>query len=373
MDSRTSTIAIDGAIIASERPFGVADRGVAELRVGYQSGSAGSAFDLDNIRISGPLPFAVGLEADFEDKAVGEPIGEGGAVVYEPVDVSVGLDAIVRQLAPGMRYLDMTSTDGSAVQSTRWQALENLEVRTGLYVLDFDSAMATRDRYRIALREPNGSTQVFMNLQFWPDGTMSLDDVTGSLPLNGITYDAGQVYRYRIVHDLDAGRYDIYRDGIPLIRERVVRVDSRGIGAVLFSIMSGTDPGSSFKIDALRVLLSKGELITADLEFLQETGVATANVPVTPAVEVGALNLLDQPVPDGTPVTLEIAEGTGPAGASLGGASATTTAGIASFPDLSFDMAGTYRLLARSFDAIRLSGVEIVVAQGDAIFADGFD
>lgn len=373
MDARTSRMSINGASIFSGRAFGIPDRGVGRLLVGYGSGSSGSTFDLDNVSISGALPFPVALNADFEDKTAGLPIGMGGAAVNEPFSKSANIDAIVVEEVPGVKILDVSSSNTATALFLRWQLLDNLEVRSGLYIMDFDMLMATRDRYRVGLRERTSSSKSFLNLSFQANGTMSVDDANGSALLSGVTYDAGQVYQYRIVHDLGAGTYDVFRDGIPLIRERAHGVTTRGIGGILFSIDYGADTSAHLQFDSLRVYLSAGAVISSDIEFLQEASTAIENQPVTPVFKVGVVNLLDQPVPDGTPVTMEIAQGSGPSGAILGGTSATTTAGIASFPALTFDTPGTYRVVARSFDAAALNTVDIVVAPSDVIFSNGFD
>ena len=91
-----------------------------------------------------------------------------------------------------------------------------------------------------------------------------------------------------------------------------------------------------------------------------------------PAIKVGVVNILDQPVPDGTLVTLEIESG-GPPGETLIGATETTTSGVATFPSLEFDSQGTYRLVARSLDAAKIGNVDIVVGPSDKIFSNGFD
>jgi len=374
MDARTSTIFLGGTMVVSGRAFGVTDRGIGGLSIGYQSGSAGSAFDLDNLKISGPLPFPVALEAGFENKTAGLPIGLGGAAVNEPFSKTTNIDAIVVEAVPGVNILDVSSSNTATAQFLRWQLLDNLEVRSGLYIMDFDMLMTTRDRYRVALRERTSSSQSFLNFTFQANGTMAMADENGTEFLPGVTYDAGQVYQYRIVFDLAAGTYDVFRDGMPLIRERAHGVVTRGIGGILYSIDNGAQTNAHLQLDSLRVYLSEGAEIPSHLEFLQEASTAIEDQPVTPVFEVGVVNLLNQPVPDGTPVTLEIAQGSGPSGAILGGASATTTAGAASFPALTFDRPGTYRLVARSFDAVAPNNVDIVVAQSDdVIFADGFE
>ncbi|MEP6880885.1 MAG: hypothetical protein ABI866_02775 [Dokdonella sp.] len=372
MDARTSTIVLGGTTVASGRAFGVADGGIGSLLIGYLASSSGNTFDLDNVTISGPLPFPVALNAGFEDKTAGLPIGLGGAALNEPFSKSVSTDAIVVQATPGVNILDVSSTNTSTAQALRWQLLDNLEVRSGLFIMDFDMLMTTRDRYRVGLRERTSSSQSFLNFSFKANGTMAVDDANGTVFLSGVTYDIGHVYQYRIVFDLGAGTYDIFRDGIPLIRERVHGITARGIGAILYGIDNGADISAHLQFDSLRVYVSAGTSIPSDIEFLQEVTSAFEDQPVTPAIKVGVVNILDQPVPDGTLVTLEIASG-GPPGETLIGATETTTAGVATFAALEFDSQGTYRLVARSLDAAKIGNVDIVVGPRDEIFSNGFD
>ena len=62
-----------------------------------------------------------------------------------------------------------------------------------------------------------------------------------------------------------------------------------------------------------------------------------------------------------------------PAGALIGGASATTISGLATFPAVTFDMPGIYRLIATSLDASELRNRDLPVLPSDVLFANGFD
>ncbi len=372
MDARTSSMTVNGNTMFNLRAFGIADRGIGRLLVGYTNGSNGSSFDLDNLKISAPLPFPVALEADFDDKTVGLPIGLGGAAVHEPVSKDLEIQAIVLEEAPGVNILDIASTNNASAPGVRWQFLDNLEVRTGLAIMDFDILMTTRDNYAVYLRERDTAAQSFMTLQFDSDGLMRLSDANGAVFSGGITYVANRVYQYRLVFDLDAGIYNVFRDGIPLARERAHGVTTRGLGAILYSISNDAQLSAHLQMDSLRISLSKAAEISSDIEFLEEVTSAFEDQPVTPAIKVGVVNILDQPVPDGTAVTLEIASG-GPPGETLIGATETTTAGVATFAALEFDSQGTYRLVARSLDATKIGNVDIIVGPRDEIFSNGFD
>lgn len=373
MDARTSSMTVNGNTMFNLRAFGIADRGIGRLFVGYTNGSNGSPFDLDNLMISAPLPFPVALEADFEDKTAGLPISLGGAAVHEPVSKDLEIEAIVLEALPGVNILDIASTNNATAPNLRWQFLDNLEVRTGVAIVDFDLSMTTIDNYGLYLRERDTSAQSFMTLQFQSDGVLRVNDANGTVLSGGVTYVANHVYQFRVVFDLDAGIYNLFRDGIPLVRERAHGVTARGLGAILYSISNDSQLSAHMQMDSLRVILSKAAEIPSDIEFLREVPIAFEDQPVTPAIKVGVVNILDQPVPDGTLVTLEIATGTGPPGETLGGATETTTGGVAKFAALEFDSQGTYRLIARSLDAAKIGSVDIVVGPQDSIFSNGFD
>lgn len=372
MDALTSSIVVNGNPISTARSFGITSRGIGSVLFGHASGSNSSDFDLDNLSIAGVLPFPVALEADLDDKTVGSPIGLGGAALNEPYTKSTFMQAIVANPVGAIKVLDMASTSTTQAQHVRWQFLDNLEVRSGLVVLDFDLLMTTRDEYSIGLREPSTATKVYMELHFQPFGSISSSDANGVVMLTGSSYDAGRVYRYRLIQNLDAGTYDIFRDGLPLLRERAHGISGRGLGALLNGIYHNAQSSAHMQLDALRVYVSNGAAIPSQLVFLEESATAILDEPVAPAIAVGVMNILQEVVPDGTPVTLEIAQGSGPPGASMTGTEASTVGGVASFTQLTFDTVGTYRLVARSLDASALGTVDVIVTTTE-VFSDGFE
>lgn len=376
MDARTSSIYLNGSAVSTGRAHGISDRGIGGVLVGYNSGASGSSFDLDNLAIAGTLPFPVVLDAEFDDKTAGTLIGLGGAEVNEPTSKSPNMNAIVVNPIGAINILAMTSANNSTAQYLRWEFLDNLEIRSGFYVMDFQLALMTHDQYGITMREPSTSAQSFMNLNFSSAGSVTVTDKNGTASLSAASYQPGQIYSYRIIHYLDSGIYDIFRDGHPLLRERAHGVSARGIGAVLNVLQHGvTQNTAQMQLDSLRVYASDAAVIPARLEFLQEATTAVIGESVTPVIEVSVKNYLGEAVPDGTLVTLEISPGSGPPSATLHDATGLTDAGVASFPDLRFDTPGTYRLLARSLDARVLGNVDIVVALENegVLFSDGFE
>ncbi len=323
MTALTSSIHVNGVAMSTDRAFKVSDRGIGRLMIGYDKYSSSSPFDLDNIRVTGPLPFPTVLQADFENKTTGAPIGHGGAEANEPYGLGSYLDAIVVEPVAGNKVLDLSTTYTSVGQAARWQFLKNMEIRSGVIVLDFDIQLSSLNHYAIGVYEPLHLEKSFVNLQFESDG-------------------------------------------------------SSGIGAVIYRAYSATVGSAHMQLDNLRVFASDAEKIPAGLEFLEKNRTAIANEPVTPAVEVGVVNAFGEAVPDGTPVTLEIDWPSGPPGATLSGAGATTISGISTFSNLKFNMPGSYGLAAHSLDASSLDAanfrsLRVSVTLGDYIFADGFE
>ncbi|HET8940779.1 MAG TPA: hypothetical protein VFN13_02165 [Rudaea sp.] len=253
MDAKTSSVAFNGTTIANARAFGVTDRGIGQLAVGYGSSSSGSPFDLDNLVVTGPLPFPVVLDADFQDKTVGQPIGVGGARLHEPYQRDSYLDAIVTEPVSGIRVLDISASNLAQSRALRWQFLDNLEATTGLVVLDFNVAFSAKDVYNIIVRETSTAAQKFTDINFKPTGTIQISDANGIAVMNAGNYAAGQVYNFRIIHNVDTGTYDIFRNGVALLRERSHGVTGRGPGALLFAIGYGASTSSHMQMDSLHV------------------------------------------------------------------------------------------------------------------------
>ncbi len=373
MDTHLVSVYFNGSAVALNHDFAITNAGIGSLSIGYSSSNGGSAFELDNIAITGQEPFPVVLEADMDKTSAGNPIGTGGAEAHEPWSIGSVLNAMVMSSGPGNNILEISSTNTSTAAFVRWQFLDNIEIRTGVVILDFQQATSDRDLFYMGLREPGLSSQSFGNLIWQSNGIVSASDAQGYFSLSGASYVPNQVYHWQLVFDMDAGTWDIFRDGAALSRERAHGLSSRGLGAFLNGILNGAAMTSRLQIDSLRVYASDARLISSELEFLKETGTAIPDMPVSPAIEVGVMNVLDQAVPNGTLVRLDIVPGTGPVGASLDNNVSVTSGGVASFPALSFDQPGIYRLEASSMDASVTGNIDVVVSTADVIFEDGFE
>jgi hypothetical protein len=122
----------------------------------------------------------------------------------------------------------------------------------------------------------------------------------------------------------------------------------------------------------LQVGASDAPLLPSELAFLVEPTSGLINRPLTPALEVGAVTVFDQVVPDGTLVEVDIESG--PPGATLLGAIEPTVAGTARFDSLTADLPGIYRMRARAGRATLSSLVDITITTPpDLMFDDGFE
>jgi hypothetical protein len=373
MDAGTSDLTVNGNTVFSGRAHGITGRGVGRLLTGYGSGHSAQPFQVDNVVVTAPGPLPLVLDADFDTQAVGQPIGYGGAALGEPSEASPGLTTEVIDAGMGNNILRLNAPVTGSARSLRWQFLDNIEITTGIVAFDLDVAFGVLDSYQILVREAGGSGSSFANLRFLANGVVSLSDGGGTAALPPVTYAANQVYRVRLIYDMDNATYSAMLDDTVLVENRPHGVSTgRGIGAIATGFLSSTAFGGPMFIDALQVGASDAENIASEIAFLVEPDSGTAKIALTPALEVGVLNVFDRPVGDGSIVGVEILSG--PAGAALSGAIEPTVGGVARFDTLNVDLPGTYRLRALAGNVAADSTTDIVVSPNqDFLFRNGFD
>jgi large repetitive protein len=131
--------------------------------------------------------------------------------------------------------------------------------------------------------------------------------------------------------------------GLTLSTGGVVSGTPTGTGTSNFTVQV-TDAAFRTDTQALSIVVGAGGLAT--LSFVQQPTAEVAGVSIAPTVTVLASDAAANPV-SGAPVTLSVV--TGPAGATLNDASATTNAsGVATFTELDATVAGTYTIRATS-------------------------
>lgn len=374
MDARTSEMTVNGLPVFSGRLHGILDRGVGRVLTGYSSSNAGNSFELDDLTVNGEVPLPLVLDADFDDKTLAGPIDTGGAEVGEPATISDGLLTEIIDPTLSNPILQLQNTTAGLARAMRWQFLDDIEIDSGLVAFDVDLEFAVRDNYQVLIRESGSSGSNFATLRFFTAGNITLADsnaVAASLP--ALSYNAGQLYRLRMIYNIDAGTYSVLLDNTELVVDRAHGVSNgRGVGSIIFAFQSNASAAAEFSIDALQVGASDAAIIPSQLNLLVEPTSGLVNKPLLPALEVSVVNVFDQLLANS--VMVEAGIENGPGGATLSGAIESTVAGTARFENLQVDVAGLYRLRARAGRATITSDVDITVEMPpNEVFEDGFE
>lgn len=373
MDAGTSQMTVNGLPVFSGRTHGIVDRGVGRVLTGYSSSHNATTFDLDDFLVEADVPLPLVLDADFQDQPLGQAIGTGGAALGQPLSLSPGLLTEVVDDGMGNQGLRLQNPATGDARLARWEFLDRLEVTSGIVAFDVDVQFAIRDSYQINVRESVGSGSSFATVRFLPTGGISISDANGVAPPPPTGYFAGQLYRLRLIFDLDAATYSVLLDDTALLTDRAYGVSTgRGIGSIGLGFLSSATTSAALIMDDLQVGAADAPILPSQLAFLVEPTSGLINRPLEPAPEVGVVTVFDQVVPDGTMV--EVAIASGPPGGNLTGTLEPTVAGTARFDNLRANLPGTYRLQARSGRATQTSLVDItIVVPPDSIFGNGFE
>jgi hypothetical protein len=373
MDAGTSQAFINGNALFVGRAHGITTRGVGRLNTGYASSNSGNPFRLNNLVVQTPQALPIVLDADFNDQPLAQSLGTGGAAANQPVLIAAGITTQIISVGPGDNALEMSlPSAGGASRTIRWEFLDNIEVVPGVVAFETDVQFGNLNAYQFLVREVSSSTASYTLLTFAPSGQMAISDQGGSGFIPGASYQAGIRYRLRFTFDQAQGTYSAMLDNVVLFSDRAHGVSNgRGIGALLMGFSNSTTAGASMIIDDVQVGASAAADIVGDLEILQQPTTGTVGQALAPTLQVGALNVFDQPVGDGAVVAIDYSSG--PAGAILTNDLAGTLAGVASFPSLAASAAGVYQLRARADRAQVPSATPLTVAPSDILFRDGFE
>ena len=360
LDGGTYDVRLDGAEIVSDRAHGIGDRGVGAVLIGYQAGSAGRPFLLDDLRAEVTLPtpaLDVVLDASFDDKPLGEPIGTGGALPGEPVSIGNSLTTEIVDSLPGERALQVSASPQPFVQNIRWQLLDDIEIDRGLVVFQFGFRAGALDNYALLFRESGGSAQRFLNLGLRNNGEIVADDASGGLGVIG-HYTDGVTHQFEVLFDLDAGTLRIVQDGQILVRDRAHGVVGSGIGGLITGFDNAATGSGGFVLESILVKASRARAIPASLIFLREPSDVMAGSSISPAIEVGVLNVFGNPLTE--PAEVRLLRASGNPDVLLSGGLAQTETSVARFDALSLDTPGSYTLRATAAEAeIESRGFEV--------------
>jgi hypothetical protein len=280
----------------------------------------------------------------------------------------------VTAAGPGNLALTMSLPNAqSSASAIRWSFLDSIEVLPGVVAIEADLQFSNINRYQFLVREVGTSASAYTSIQFASTGQLVVTDGSGTTFIVGVSYQADVRYRLRLTFDQATGLYSAFLNDDVLFIDRAHGVATgRGIGAVLISFPSNATAGASLIVDDLQVGASAAPDIVSELAVLQQPPPGTVGHALAPTLEIGAINVFDELVPDGAMVTIDVANG--PAGAVLSQSAAMTVTGMASFPNLSASPAGTYQLRARADRAQITTSLPLTISpRPSSVFSNGFE
>lgn len=186
------------------------------------------------------------LLADFTGLTVGQPVGLGGPALGQP-DESENCVATIRNAPFPSTCLEVDDESPFGTGGVHFSFLAAAEVTTGPVEIAVKLWFGSLDNYYFYVREPGFAARDFTSLTFGADGSVTANDAAGFAGLVG-TYEAGRAIELIVIHDLDAGTYDIWWDGALALDDRAHGVVGVGVGGVYAGI------GHDFDLDGLLYL-----------------------------------------------------------------------------------------------------------------------
>lgn len=185
------------------------------------------------------------LDAHFDDKPPGQPLGTGGAVLGEPTYISPALQAVVAEDAsnPGNHLLDLSGQNLAGTAAMHFDFLDNAEVNQGLVRASALITLPTAGfgLATLYLREHGSNMHTFTTMTFFNSGIISVADNLGTMPILPMSIPFDQPMQVEIIHDLDQRSYDVLINGVALVQERAHGVEARGIGRIGFGLGRHSD------------------------------------------------------------------------------------------------------------------------------------
>ncbi|MFC3193362.1 hypothetical protein ACFODZ_03795 [Marinicella sediminis] len=260
MESGTSHMMINGELLFTGRNHGISDRGVGSLLTGYADFNNTTPFLLDDISVIKTIPLSLVLDADLEDKPLGNALGNGGAVINEPELISDDLMTEIIEFGTDNKAV-LVDNPTSGVGVIRWEFLDNIEIQEGFISIETDLYFNQLDDYRLYIRESSTSASSFSTVRFFSNGNITLTDSTGFAGTIG-TYQAEQLHKFKTIYHLDNDSYSVWLDDELLIEDRLHGVTSGdGIGAFLMGFQPSASADASFVADDIKVGVSNNPFI----------------------------------------------------------------------------------------------------------------
>ena len=341
MEADTLRIRINGTVAEDYTAYSpTSGLGIGRIMFGWSIGSNGDRFELDDVEVRQLAPLLNILDANFDDKTLGEPSETGGASAGEPVTIATELDTEIVSAGSGDRALEVTRASSGGSPLVEWEFLDDTKVDTGSVVADFEITMKDASYLLVRLTDADGDELVRVSTQPTtnPINVRFPDDIFFGTEIGNYTVDTP--FRLRLSCQMDDRVCSVAIDDDWVVVERDFASTTASDFAVAslrtgFTALSSVD--DAFVINDLTVEVDPIAGVPSAASFEQQPSDVARLDPIAPTVAVSVVDAFDDPVADGTLVTLETDAGFEIVG--LSGNTATTVDGVASFPDLSADFA----------------------------------
>ena len=190
------------------------------------------------------------LDVDFQGLTPGA-IGTGGAAMGEPNQVS-NCDAIIVDGVLATRCLMIDDIADFGTGTVQFEFLGDSEATSGIVEISMNLMFSELEGYVFYVREHGGSADQFNTITFTSAGDVSCRDEAGSVGNIG-TYNPGITHSLHIIHDMDAGTYDVLWDDALVIDDRAHGLTGTGIGRVILGVDHDVDLNGSVYVDDILV------------------------------------------------------------------------------------------------------------------------
>jgi len=152
----------------------------------------------------------------------------------------------------------------------RFEFIGAAEVTEGMVEISAQLWFAEFEGYYFYVRQQGGASASFNTIYFHGDGDIGSNDAAGSLGTIG-QYETGRAIELRAIHDLDAGTYDIWWDGVQVVEDRAHGIAAHGVGGVYFGIDHDADLDGVMYLDDLLVV---SDPVTAETQTWSDVKVS---------------------------------------------------------------------------------------------------
>ncbi len=254
LNDGTYDFTLNGTPILTGESFGTPSFGIANVVVGNQlDGNATGSVRMDDLSVDwAPGTATPLLSANFNDEALGQPIGFGGAAVGEPISANACTPIVVNGVFP-TRSLQIDDASTTTASWTTFEFLDSAEAMGDVSIsfwVEFDSL----ERYEFVVHEQGSNTENFLVMNFVADGRLWFDDAaSGNSHYHMETYAANTPVHFEIAFYSELGLYSIWMDGVRVVHRRGHGITGRGIGRLNFGESFDTDLNGRMNVDRIQV------------------------------------------------------------------------------------------------------------------------